>query len=205
MLSAQLWTANQDVTDRVIAHPFVRSLGDGSLAREIFIGYVAQDAFFLESFARAYALALARSPDTATVLTVADLIGGVRTELGLHASYMAGWGVDMAAVEPAPATLAYTEFLLATAATEGAGLIFAAMTPCMRLYAHLGARLDADAAGPYADWVQTYAHPDFHELAARLEALLDEHCHDPAAAGVAYRRAMLLELQFFDAANTPPG
>ena len=40
---------------------------------------------------------------------------GVREELGLHASYAARWGIDMAGVEPASATLAYTEFLLATA------------------------------------------------------------------------------------------
>ena len=37
-----------------------------TVAGAIFAGYVAQDAFFLESFARAYALALAHSPDTPT-------------------------------------------------------------------------------------------------------------------------------------------
>ena len=123
---------------------------DGSLPRTVFAGYLAQDAFFLESFARAYALALARSPDTSTLLTLADLLTGVRQELGLHASYAGSWGIDMAGVEPLPATLAYTEFLLATAARSGARRDFAAMTPCMRLYAWLGASLDAANAGPYA-------------------------------------------------------
>ncbi len=203
MLAAQLWTENADVVAEVLANPFVRGIGDGSLDRGLFAGYIAQDAYFLESFARAYGLALARSSDTATLLTFADLLAGVRDELRLHESYAASWGIDMADVEPASATLAYTEFLLATAATGGLGVVCAAMTPCMRLYAHIGTTLDADTAGPYRQWVQTYADPGFDEVAALLERLLDQHGDDVAAARVAYRRAMRLELAFFDAALVP--
>ncbi|OBB75950.1 TenA family protein [Mycobacterium sp. 852014-52144_SCH5372336] len=199
-LATQLWTENADVVAEVLANPFVRGIGDGSLDRDLFAGYIAQDAFFLESFARAYGLALSRSADTATLLTFADLLAGVREELGLHASYAASWGIDMAGVEPAAATLAYTEFLLATAATAEVGVVCAAMTPCMRLYAHVGVTLDADTAGPYAQWVQTYADPGFDEVASLLERLLDQQSVDVSAARVAYRRAMRLELAFFDAA-----
>jgi len=199
-LSTRLWAGNSDLAAETLAHPFVCGLGDGSLSREIFAGYVAQDAFFLESFARAYALALARSSDTPTLLALADLLAGVREELGLHASYAARWGIDMAGVEPSSATLAYTDFLLATAATGTLGMVFAAMTPCMRLYAWLGASLDANAAGPYAEWVQTYADPSFEALACRLERLLDEQADDGAAVAAVYRRAMRLELAFFAAA-----
>jgi len=202
-LSMRLWTDNSDLAAEALTHPFVRRLGDGTLPREVFAGYVAQDAFFLESFARAYAMALARSPDSPTLLVLADLLAGVREELGLHAGYAARWGIDMASVEPAPATLAYSEFLLATAATGAIGLVCAAMTPCMRLYAWLGAALDADAAGPYANWVQTYADPDFEVLTARLERLLDEQADDGLAVRAAYRRAMRLELTFFDAVFLP--
>jgi thiaminase/transcriptional activator TenA len=199
-LSTRLWADNGDLAAETLAHPFLRGLGDGSLPREIFAGYVAQDAFFLESFARAYALALARSSDTPTLLALADLLAGVREELGLHASYAARWGIDMAGVEPSSATLAYTDFLLATAATGTLGMVFAAMTPCMRLYAWLGASLDTDAAGPYAEWVRTYSDPGFEALACRLERLLDEQADDGAAVAAIYRRAMRLELAFFAAA-----
>lgn len=199
-LSNQLWSANGDLAAATLAHPFVRALGDGSLDREIFAGYVAQDAFFLESFARAYALALARSTDTPTLIALAGLISGVADELGLHNSYAARWGIDMAGVEPSSATLAYTDFLLATAATSDLGLTLAAMTPCMRLYAWLGTSVDASTAGPYAEWVQTYSDPGFESLASRLEALLDEHADDSPAVRQAYRRAMHLEVAFFESA-----
>lgn len=202
-LSARLWSDNADVAAQVLAHPFVRGIGDGSLPRELFAGYIAQDAFFLESFARAYAMALARSPDTSTLLTLADLLAGVRQELELHSSYAGSWGIDMAGVEPLPATSAYTEFLLATASTQDLAVTCAAMTPCMRLYAFLGASLDADTAGPYAQWVQTYADPGFEETAYSLERLLDVQAGDTPAVRTAYRRAMRLELAFFDAAFHP--
>lgn len=202
-LSARLWSDNADVAAQVLAHPFVRGIGDGSLPRELFAGYIAQDAFFLESFARAYAMALARSPDTSTLLTLADLLAGVRQELELHSSYAGSWGIDMAGVEPLAATSAYTEFLLATASTQDLAVTCAAMTPCMRLYAFLGASLDADTAGPYAQWVQTYADPGFEETAYSLERLLDVQAGDTPAVRTAYRRAMRLELAFFEAAFHP--
>lgn len=198
-LSAQLWSDNADVADAVLAHPFVRGIGDGSLPRNLFAGYIAQDAFFLESFARAYASALVRSPDTSTLLALADLLSGVRQELHLHDSYAASWGIDMAGVEPSAATSAYTEFLLATAITDELGVVCAAMTPCMRLYAWLGQSLDADSAGPYAQWVRTYADPEFDTIAGVLERLLDEQGRETRVLRRAYRRAMHLELGFFDA------
>ena len=52
-LSARLWADNSDLAAEALTHPFVCRLSDDSLAREILASYVAQDAFFLESFARA--------------------------------------------------------------------------------------------------------------------------------------------------------
>ncbi len=70
-LSADLWAANADLAAEALAHPFVAGIGNGTLPRTAFAGYVAQDAFFLESFARAYAALLARldEADVATALT----------------------------------------------------------------------------------------------------------------------------------------
>ena len=132
-------------------------------------------------------------------MALADLLGGVRQELRLHDSYAASWGIDMAGVEPLGATSAYTEFLLATAITEELGVVCAAMTPCMRLYAWLGQSLNADTAGPYAQWVRTYSDPEFEAIAGVLERLLDEQGRDTRVLHRAYRRAMRLELGFFDA------
>ena len=65
----------------------------------------------------------------------------------------------------------------------------------------IGSRvLDPEPAGPYAQWVQTYADPDFENIARQLESLLDQQADDTPAVRGAYRRAMRLELGFFEAA-----
>jgi thiaminase (transcriptional activator TenA) len=203
-LAHRLWRDSADLAAAALDHPFVRGLADGTLPRERFAGYVGQDAFFLQAFARGYAMAVVRSPDRAGLEAFADLLAGVREELRLHDGYAARWDIDLAAVEPAPATSAYTDFLLATAATGELGEICAAMTPCMRLYAHLGQSLAGRAAEPYAEWVTAYADPGFEQLAVTLEELLDRYADEGPAVARAYRRAMELELAFFEAAWRGP-
>ena len=199
-LSQRLWAANADWARRSLEHPFVRGLGDGTLPVESFRRYVAQDAYFLEAFARAYAYCLAQSTARADLQAFAGLIGGVIEELKLHAGYAEHWKVDLAHVVPATATQAYTDFLIELARLGGIGMTTAAMTPCMRLYAFIGQELARrPAAPPYAEWVHTYAAPEFEALAQSLEDLLDWHAADTPAVHTAYRRAMELEFGFFDA------
>lgn len=199
-LSRDLWGANRDWADRILAHGFVRGLGDGSLPAGRFKGYVGQDAYFLEAFARAYALCLANGTSRDDLEAFAGLIAGVIDELKLHAGYATSLGIDMADVTPVAATTAYVDFLVTTARRGALGETIAAMTPCMRLYAFLGQSLARGTVAPaYAQWVATYADPGFEALAASLEALLDRHAGDTPAVRGNYRRAMELEYGFFDA------
>ena len=199
-LSADLWAANSDLASRILSHGFVRGLRDGSLPIDCFKGYVAQDAYFLEAFARAYAFCLANSRSREDLYGFAGLIAGVLQELKLHKGYAERWRVDLDGVAPIESTRAYVDFLLETARHGNLGETIAAMTPCMRLYAFLGQMLNRGEPDPlYAEWVKSYADPGFEALAARLEQLLDAHATDSPAVRANYRRAMELEYGFFDA------
>jgi len=199
-LARALWRANADWAERILAHGFVRGLGDGTLPLASFKSYVAQDAYFLEAFARAYAFCLANGTSHDDLHEFAELIAGVVDELKLHKSYAERWQVELTGVTPLPATQAYVGFLLTNARRGHLGDTIAAMTPCMRLYAFLGQSLAAGPVAPrYAEWVKTYADPGFEALAARLEALLERHGTDSEAVRTNYRRAMELEYGFFAA------
>jgi thiaminase/transcriptional activator TenA len=201
-LAKKLWTENEDLARVTLAHPFVQGLRTGTLPREIFQHYIIQDAFFLDTFARAYALALAHSPDQQGIHDFFELLAGVQEELRLHAGYAEKWDVSLSDVTPDSATLDYTNYLLGTAFLRGTGETCAAMTPCMRLYAFLGQSLAADTEHqehPYMEWIRTYSSPDFEALATRLESLLDRYAIDTDAVHIAYRRAMTLEVAFFEA------
>jgi len=200
-LAEALWQRNRDLAETARAHPFVEGIASGDLDRATFAHYVGQDAAFLDAFCRAYALSLAKSPDREGLVAFKELLDGAAGELGHHARYAARWGVDLEPVAD-PATSAYTDFLLAVAALEPVGHIAAAMTPCMRLYAYLGQQLHARTKpeSAYLEWVDIYASAEFDALARRLEGLLDRYGGEPDRLAVLYRRAMQLEVRFFDAA-----
>ncbi len=201
-LSAKLWQANQDLAEAALGNPFVRGIGDGSLAKETFAYYVGQDAFFLEAFARAYSVAAAKAPDWGSFQAFHSLADGVLQELNLHQSYAQSWEVDITAVEPGTATRQYTDFLLATAWSQPVGITAVAMAPCMRLYAYLGQALAKNGipSHAYQDWIVTYSSDQFEPLARQLEGLVDKYSPETALTYSTYRYAMTCERDFFQAA-----
>jgi thiaminase/transcriptional activator TenA len=201
-LSNDLWQTNHDLAQACLHHPFVLGLADGSLARDRFAYYVGQDAFFLQTFARAYTIAGVKSPNWEGFCTLHALADGVLEELKLHAKYALQWGVDIMNVEPAAATRRYTDFVLATAWAYDTGVTVTALSPCMRLYAYLGQQL-AQKNPPqhqYMDWIRTYCSQDIENLAQQLEQLIDAYASDTPLVRKTYRYAMECERDFFQAA-----
>lgn len=201
MLRDALWQANQDLARACLNHPFMSGLSAGTLDPALFREYVAQDAFYLRAYLKAYALGVARSEDLNVAKVFHELAGGTLSELALHQTYARELGIELEAVRPNTACLAYTDFLLATAWHRSLAELLAAMTPCMRLYAWLGAELASAAArpNPYQRWIQTYSAPEFQRLAARIESLLETCAADTPEVRDAYRYAMECELRFFSA------
>ncbi len=86
MTARELWKRNRDLADAFLSHSFVQGIASGELSRERFQVYVAHDAYFLEAFARAYALALAKCRDRETMVLfngLAAMSEAVRKDLAL--------------------------------------------------------------------------------------------------------------------------
>lgn len=201
MLHETLWLRHEAIAKRCLEVPFVAGLGDGTLDSDAFRRYVAQDAFFLRAFFKAYALAMAKSEDFEHSKAFHSLARGVVDELELHARFAAQLNIDLEHVKPCAAASAYTDFLLRVAWQGSLGEIVAAMVPCLRLYAYLGTAFQGQLrpGHPYADWIVTYASEGFLRLCSQLETLLDQLGTDVAAIDDAYRYAMECELEFFAA------
>jgi len=199
--SQQLWQQNQDLVQASLNHPFGQGIADGSLDQRCFAFYVAQDAFFLESFARAYSIAAAKATDWQGFNTFHTLAGGVLEELNLHQGYAQKWGVELQKVTPSTATRRYTDFLLATAWGSEVGITACAMTPCMRLYHFLGTELAKKGVGnhQYSEWIKTYKGEEFRQLVTTLEKLVNNYVTSIEKANGYYRYALLCERDFFGA------
>jgi thiaminase (transcriptional activator TenA) len=192
--AAELRRAADPVWEAQHGHPFVRGIGDGTLAEERFRFYVRQDYLYLIDYGRLLALGAARAPRLEWMRRFAALAQSVlETEMDLHRGFAARWGISGAELEaerPAPATTAYCDFLLRTAALGDFAELVAALLPCMWGYAEIGERLAAAGAPAhdgYAEWIAMYASPEFAELAAWCRELTDAVAE---GAGVAARERM---------------
>ncbi len=186
-LAEPVWQAQHD-------HPFVRGISDGSLEPERFKFWIRQDYLFLIEYCRLFGLAAARAPDLATLARFADFLQATaRTEMDLHRSYAADFGISAAELEReemAPATRGYTDFLIRVAATGDFAEVVAALLPCTWGFSEIGQRLAAGgrpADSRYAAWIETYASPDFEKMASWCRELLDSVAAD---AGQDTRRRM---------------
>lgn len=198
-LSQDLWQESAEIAESCLQHPFVRGLAEGTLPPERYAKFIAQDAFFLDVFARAYAAGVFRAPDHEGRRVWHELQDGVFEELKLHAAASQEMGIDLTQVAPLQATRAYTDFLLANALSGTLGELVAAMAPCMRLYHYLGSSLAEEGHPPhlYTSWVETYAGPEFAQLVSRIEGLMDRYGHGTDQERDRYQQAMRLEYEFF--------
>ena len=184
------------------AHPTVAGIARGDLDPAVFRSWLEQDYLFLLDYVRVFARLAWQAPDG----HLGDLVDLAHStwhdELALHRSLAAEFDADLFGAVAAPATAAYTGFLLGAAEDYGRGL--AALLPCMWGYSTLG-RMLAEHPPPeerYARWVAAYADPGFAALAARCAQLLDEaHAEglvDEPTAIEAFDAGMRHEVAFWD-------
>jgi thiaminase/transcriptional activator TenA len=167
--------------DAIVDHPMVSQLGAGTLDESPFRYWVRQDYVYLVEYSRLFALGAAKAPDLRRLGTFAELLEStVNTEMDLHRSYAAEFGIDestLEATEPSPTTRAYTDFLVRTAALGTFGDLVAALLPCMWGFNSTAERL-ADRGRPdhegYAAWIDMYAGDEFSELTEWCLDLMDD-------------------------------
>jgi thiaminase/transcriptional activator TenA len=206
-----MWRAMEGVFARILEHPFLAGLTDGSLPRDAFAHYVVQDALYLVDYARALALVGAKAPDERAIAMFASHAqGALEVERSLHAGLFRELGVSDAEARAAPVlptTLAYGSYLLRVCHQGSFADGLAAVLPCYWIYAEVGAGLLARSSPvpAYARWISTYGGEEFGAIVAAVLALVDRVGASAAAAEEASMRAHVLttaryEWLFWDAA-----
>ncbi|PRB12838.1 thiamine-phosphate pyrophosphorylase [Microbacterium sp. MYb72] len=218
---ADWWEGISDIRSGIDELPLIRALADGTLDRDAFVFYLAQDALYLREYARVLAEASRLAPSSAEQAFWAESAhGAIVGELELHASWLTpatGVGQETFAAAPAPTTTAYLDHLRSVAFGGDYAELIAAILPCFWLYTDLGRRLHAGEFGeyardprhPYASWLVTYADPGFE---AATETAIAYVSRAAAASSPSRRERMLRafeiasahELAFF-AAPIPQG
>jgi thiaminase/transcriptional activator TenA len=160
-------------------HAFVEGLRDGTLPTSSFLHYLIQDYVFLVHFSRAWSLAVVKSETIDEMKICAGTVDAlVNHEMSLHVKTCGKHGIDEAALfnaSEAVENLAYTRFVL-DAGLQGDFLdMMAALAPCMMGYGEIGLRLAGTKTDdtPYAEWISTYADPDYQSVCTAVGEMID--------------------------------
>jgi thiaminase/transcriptional activator TenA len=205
----------EDVWATLHAHPFIRELAGGTLAPDRFRFYVEQNLMYLPEYGRAMALGAARAPDLETMASFArDLANILESEIPENRELLRRV-LELGAADRggsacmAPANVAYTSFLVATAATGSPLDVMAAILPCTWTYGDIASALVAEGLvhdhPVYAEWIRFFGLPAYADIVSgmradfeTLAAGIDEA--ELARLSTLFRDSVRLERGFWDMA-----
>ena len=195
-----MWDEFETIGNKCLNHPFLQGISKGDLDIDKYISFIGQDSFFLDVFARIYAIGVFRSTDIYTRDLFHNLQCGVFEELKLHKEVSEKYLINLKLIKPLKATTAYTEFLLSNSMIGSLGDLLSVITPCMRLYLFLGTEIlkSRTQENKYSDWIEAYSSSKYIDLVNSVESLLNMHSNNLTQEKQKYKRAMNLEYDFFD-------
>jgi len=191
--SQRAWSANRDVYQAILRHPFLTGLTDGSLEREAFVFYLVQDAHYLRDFAAALEAAADKAPKPEwSELLRTHARETLAEEVRMHDAIFESYGVsrrEQASAEMAPEAFGYAKFILATAHAGSFGEAIASLLPCYWIYLEVGKQLVSQGSPvtEYQEWIDAYAS---EEYAGAVRAVIDIADEVAAQAGVEERERM---------------
>jgi thiaminase/transcriptional activator TenA len=211
--SARLQEIAQPVWEKIVAHPYLNELADGTLPLETFRFYVQQDWLYLREFARTVAAIAGRSSDSEVTRFLLDWVQPlVGMEYHFHHKHAAVLDLDFDNISWSmnEANWAYTRHMLAAAHAGSTAEALAALLPCPCVYAYVGQQLVDRPRSPnamYAEWIDFYApnRDGYRPHVVALERLFDRVAATADAATLArcennYLISSRYEWWFWDAA-----
>jgi thiaminase/transcriptional activator TenA len=158
-----------------------------------------QDYVYLIDYAKMFAFGSLKARDLETMSKFSELLHStLNVEMELHRQYAERFGItreELEATEPSPTTVAYTKYMLDTAASGSLAEVVAALLPCMWSYRETGT---AFAAHPgsldhplYREWILMYSSDEFGALTDWTIGLMDR-----LAEGLPERELARLESHF---------
>lgn len=156
--------------------PFLEAAAAGTLAREAFQRWLAQDYLFAKGLMSYQATTLAKAPRDCHYQLVNGLVG-LENELSWFEDCAGRLDLDLDA-PPHPTCRAYVDFLLGAARSQPFPLLLAILFGVE--VAYLAAWSALGGHGPYAEFIERWSSPEFGDYVASLGALADRYRHEAA-------------------------
>ena len=175
-----LWVSIEDIYGKILKHPFIQRLIDGSLDEEAFRFYVIQDALYLRDYARGLALLGAKAPhDHWLMMFVEHARDVIVVERALHESFFKDWQLseeDVNSTPMAPTNLLYTSYLLRIVYERPFPEVLGCFLPCYWIYWEVGKELEKRGSPKelFRRWIQAYSSEQYGSVVRQVLEVMDQ-------------------------------
>jgi len=208
--SDDLRKANEDLWERMVTHPFVVELGEGTLPLEKFQRYFLQDYLFLRTLAKVVALAVVKAPSLEVAQPLSPFLNTVlNAENDLFFRAFQELGVPPEEYQNAPVLptgLAMANFMLSTAYDGTFDDIVAALLVTEWTYYDWATRLTQAGKRPsqrmYQEWIDIHSARELGDFVAALKCHVDYGIPDETWPRIreVFRTALRYEYLFWEMA-----
>lgn len=202
--------ANEPIWAQAVEHRFVAELLAGTISDEVMVAYLVQDHRFLDSFLTLLGAAIATADTPAARLRFGRFAGMIAAEENpyFHRAFeLLGVTQEQRdAIPDAQPTKGFQALMREAAATRSYAAALSVLSVAEWLYLDWASRATAPLPENFvhAEWIRLHDNCDFRSFVGFLRSELDRV--GPTEADLSrdfFRRAVALELAFFDAAYGP--
>jgi len=180
-ISERLHKDTEQVWNKIIAHPFVVELYQGSLPMEKFKTYILQDYSYLVDAIKNFSIIASRAQSVDVMRETVEIAHLEATgEFQGYENFLHTLGYtldDAMQVEPFPVNLSYRGFLLTTSSMGASQEALVSVLPCFWSYLDIALyHQDALSSNPnkiYSDWASVYLSKEYAQLVEKLRRLVD--------------------------------
>ena len=207
-LTWELRQKHHDLWHRMVTHPFVTEMGDGTLPVEKFRTYFLQDYVFVRDLVSMTALGISKAPDFESANLLNRFLTGILDpENDLFMRAFGEMGVseqDYSSVEASPTTQAFGDFIMRTALEGDFNDIATVLYVTEGTYLDWGTRLIEQGCRPdnriYREWIEIHGPEVLGEFVSWLGNHLDETAGgDSLRTERVFRAALRYEYLFWEA------
>jgi len=171
-----------DIWKEIKEHPFVVELYSGGLPQDKFEFYILQDYYYLVRAIRNFSIISSKAESIDVMKDVTEILHlEAHSELQGYEDFLNRIGYsleDAANIEPIPANVSYTSFLLSNSSLNSFEVAITSVLPCFWSYAEIAEyhsdKLKDNHNDLYKDWAGVYSTDSYLELVEKLKNLVNK-------------------------------
>lgn len=199
-LTDRLYEEVKHIWNGYLEQPFVKELGEGTLAEDRFRFYMVQDYRYLLQYSKVFALGVVKAEDEGLMRRFACMVHDTLDgEMDVHKIYMKRLGIteeEVAATKTALANQSYTSYMLEVAFKGDILDVLAAVLSCAWSYQMIGGHhknIPGALEHPlYGEWVKGYSSQEYIGGVEEIIDAVNEFGADISAKKEAYLKEIFL-------------